>query len=425
MSTINSYPVRSFAENQKFFVYDPASQTSSLVTGADIKQSIQAGESSVVATSTFQALKTESYAIGTIVQTSGGNAIGDTSNGLYVIQPPGSGGTPIFNGNEAVELPLVNFAVSDVSNATVVNDSGTRTIEVLADDVDLKVFRATNAADVAALPAVPGYQVSVSGVAAGTFKFSGINFSSAVGSDPLQITYIAPSTDPTGASGAWVRQPEFYNNSSSTLSSESSQSAIDELDEKEVLLRSDVDPLLTQSISGSATFENSTNSITLSGIGNLGTLEVGDVIQISGSTSNDKEFTVEVITDTNNLIVNAAHAGGTTIKSLVDETVSATVTLVAKWFNASVGLGQGFCEPASGRLFGTTYTNLTERTIQLWLGLGEASGSGNYTLTIDGFLANYTIGSGLNYGLEINIPPNSEYKCTKPGGSSQKWMELR
>ena len=206
MSTINTYPVRSFAENQKFFVYDPASQTSSLVTGADIKRSIHAEEPSVVATSTFQALKTESYAIGTIVQTSGGNAIGDTSNGLYVIQPPGSGGTPIFNGNEAVELPVVNFVVSDVSDAAVTNANGTRTIEALADDVDLKVFRATNAADVAALPAVPGYQVLKSGAPSGFFEFSTTNFSAAVGDDPGKLVFIPPSSDATGASGAWVKQ---------------------------------------------------------------------------------------------------------------------------------------------------------------------------------------------------------------------------
>jgi len=206
MSTINSYPVRSFAENQKFFVYDPASQTSSLVTGADIKQSIQAGESAVVATSTFKALKTESYKVGTIVQTSGGEAIADESNGLYVIQPPGSGGTVIFNGNEAVKLPLVNFVVSDVSSATVATDSGTRTIEALADAVDLKIFRATNAAAVAALPAVAGYQVLMSGAPSGLFEFSTTNFSAAVGNDPGKLVHIPPSSDATGASGAWVKQ---------------------------------------------------------------------------------------------------------------------------------------------------------------------------------------------------------------------------
>jgi len=205
MATVQSYPVRPFTEQQKFFVYDPASKTSSLVTGADIKQSIQAGESAVVATSTFKALKTESYKVGTIVQTSGGDAIADESNGLYVIQPPGSGGTVIFNGNEAVELPLVNFVVSDVSSATVVNDSGTRTIEVLADAVDLKIFRATNAAGVAALPAVAGYQVLMSGAPSGLFEFSATNFASAVGSDPGKLVYIPPSSDATGASGAWVK----------------------------------------------------------------------------------------------------------------------------------------------------------------------------------------------------------------------------
>ena len=206
MATVQSYPVRPFTEQQKFFVYDPASKTSSLVTGADIKQSIQAGESAVVATSTFKALKTESYKVGTIVQTSGGDAIADESNGLYVIQPPGSGGTVIFNGNEAVELPLVNFVVSDVSSATVVTDSGTRTIEALADAVDLKIFRATNAAAVAALPAVAGYQVLMSGAPSGLFEFSTTNFSAAVGNDPGKLVYIPPSSDATGASGAWVKK---------------------------------------------------------------------------------------------------------------------------------------------------------------------------------------------------------------------------
>jgi len=206
MATVQSYPVRPFTEQQKFFVYDPASKTSSLVTGADIKQSIQAGESAVVATSTFKALKTESYKVGTIVQTSGGEAIADESNGLYVIQPPGSGGTVIFNGNEAVELPLVNFVVSDASSATVVNDAGTRTIEVLADAVDLKIFRATNAAAVAALPAVAGYQVLMSGAPSGLFEFSTTNFASAVGNDPGKLVYIPPSSDATGASGAWVKK---------------------------------------------------------------------------------------------------------------------------------------------------------------------------------------------------------------------------
>jgi hypothetical protein len=302
----------------------------------------------------------------------------------------------------------------------VTNANGTRTIEALADDVDLKVFRATNAADVAALPAVPGYQVSVSGVAAGTFEFSGINFSSAVGSDPLQITYIAPSTDPTGASGAWVRQPEFYNNSSSTLSSESSQSAIDELDGK-------VDPLLTQSISGSATFENLTNSITLSGIGNLGTLEVGDVVQVTGTASNNKLFTVEVITDNDNVVVNQAHAGGTTTKSLVNETISATITLVTGRFTAPNGVGQGWVRVFDSRSANVTYTNTTGRPISVYVRTYVSSGIP--IILVDGVQVGASLDESGSTQRGLNtfiVPDQSEYiVSTGSGITVDGWAELR
>lgn len=77
------------------------------------------------------------------------------------------------------------------------------------------------------------------------------------------------------------------------------------------------------SITGSATFTNSTNNVSLTGIGDIAGLEVGDVYKVTGSASNDKEFTVEVITDSNNVIFNQSHAGGTTTKSLVDEATSA------------------------------------------------------------------------------------------------------
>ena len=112
-------------------------------------------------------------------------------------------------------------------------------------------------------------------------------------------------------------------------------------------------------VTGTATFTNSTNNIALTGIGAIG-LEIGDVVQVTGTASNNKLFTVEAITDSGNVIVNQAHAGGTTTKSLVDETVSATVTLLAKWFNASAGLGRGW---TSGKTHSVIYTNSTGRDL--------------------------------------------------------------
>ena len=115
-------------------------------------------------------------------------------------------------------------------------------------------------------------------------------------------------------------------------------------------------------VADTATFTNSTNNIALTGIGSIG-LEIGDVVEVSGTASNNKLFTVEVITDSGNVIVNQAHAGGTTTKSFVDETVSATITLVAKWFNAYPGLGQGFV--TKNLTLGATYTSLTNRSMQV------------------------------------------------------------
>ena len=40
----------------------------------------------------------------------------------------------------------------------------------------------------------------------GWFRFSDANLSSQVSADPAQLDYIAPDSDPTGASGAWVRK---------------------------------------------------------------------------------------------------------------------------------------------------------------------------------------------------------------------------
>lgn len=116
-------------------------------------------------------------------------------------------------------------------------------------------------------------------------------------------------------------------------------------------------PVIAQ---GVATFTNSNNNINLTGLGIYP--EVGDVLLISGSVSNDGAFTAEFITDNDNVIVNAAHAGGTTSKSLVDETAAVTVTLLCKWFHAAPGLGQGLV-PVT-RLNNTPYQNLTNRSIE-------------------------------------------------------------
>jgi len=130
-------------------------------------------------------------------------------------------------------------------------------------------------------------------------------------------------------------------------------------------------------ITGTATFTNASNNIALPGIGSIG-LEIGDVVQVTGTASNNKLFTVEVLTDSGNVIVNQAHAGGTTTKSLVNETIITTVTLLTKWFNAAAGLGQGYANVTAQRSLNVTYTNSTQRSISYGPGSLVKAGVSDY-----------------------------------------------
>jgi len=171
-------------------------------------------------------------------------------------------------------------------------------------------------------------------------------------------------------------------------------------------------------VTGTATFTNSTNNIALTGIGSIG-LDVGDVVQVTGTASNNKLFTVEVITNSGNVIVNQAHAGGTTSKSLVNETVSATVTLVAKWFNAPIGLGQGWVAPS--RSSGVTYTN-TRRAMSVNV---QATTLDNQPFTIDGLIIGFNTNQSIRTQWNPIIPPESTYGFGIAGTTIKDWTELR
>jgi hypothetical protein len=185
-------------------------------------------------------------------------------------------------------------------------------------------------------------------------------------------------------------------------------------------------------VTGTATFTNSTNNIALTGIGSQG-LEIGDVVQVTGTASNNKLFTVEVITDDDNVVVNQAHAGGTTTKSLVDETVSATVTLISKWFNASTTLGRGEINLTASRSTGVTYTNPINRGMFLAIEFYETEGLTWRTSTkING---NTVVTCGLNaegsndsYGnASLEITAGSTYETSIDLGTAvvNRWTEIR
>lgn len=178
---------------------------------------------------------------------------------------------------------------------------------------------------------------------------------------------------------------------------------------------------------GTATFTATTNNITLTGIG-IG-VEIGDVIQISGAedAKNNSEFTIEVITDANNIIVNQAHANKGTAKNVATRSsdTGVTVKLLAKWYNAPVGLGQGWVDIAASRASAVTYTNTSGKPIVVSLA-ATISGAPTITLSVRGVVVNsvYANASFQNYvELQAIITNNDTYVLS--GGTVSQWSELR
>lgn len=67
------------------------------------------------------------------------------------------------------------------------------------------VYRATSRTDLARFPSATGFAYLSEDGRSGWFKWSTSNHSAAVTADSQQGIYVAPSSDTTGASGAWVR----------------------------------------------------------------------------------------------------------------------------------------------------------------------------------------------------------------------------
>ena len=151
------------------------------------------------------------------------------------------------------------------------------------------------------------------------------------------------------------------------------------------------------------------------------------MVQVTGTASNNKLFTVEVLTDSGNIIFNQAHAGGTTTKSLVDETVSATVTLVARAKSAPIGLGQGYVDVSASRSAVTTYTNNTGRPFMLALSQALSSNH-NFQFHVDSLTVADSIRSSNTVNVITNpiVPSGSTYGiAVLTGGQGTIWTEIR
>lgn len=182
---------------------------------------------------------------------------------------------------------------------------------------------------------------------------------------------------------------------------------------------------------GTATFTATTNNINLTGIG-IG-VEIGDVIQISGAkdAKNNSEFTVEVITDNNNIIVNQGHANKDSTKNVATRASdpNVTVKLLAKYYNAPPSLGRDYVNMAASRTHGTNYPNNTKREmiVSVTIGVGNPQGCQAY---VDGKRVVYSINNtqSSNSVITFTVPARSTYYADNNGvgGSSVNfWYELR
>jgi len=137
---------------------------------------------------------------------------------------------------------------------------------------------------------------------------------------------------------------------------------------------------------------------------------------------------VEVITDNDNVIVNQGHAGRTTTKALTNETASCTATLIAKWYEVGIGVGQGWV-PAT-RSGGVTYTNSTGRSITVNIIVSTSSSvSRSVILNVDGIeVASSGEGTALSDRsrfVTAIIPNGSTYDIVLSSATIRFWRELR
>lgn len=197
------------------------------------------------------------------------------------------------------------------------------------------------------------------------------------------------------------------------------------------IINSTLHPSMTGSISLNGTTEN---AVVMADIVTELALEIGDVIRIDAGAYN-KLHTVESITNNGSIIVNYEHAGnrGDGSLKLPDFTGQATVTRIAKWFNAPVGMGQAWVNMSTQREWGAIYTNTTGRTI---IASAFARSGTVAQLEFSGEVDSIVISRSLIPGLSnaqtalclyMDVPAGAQYKIILIGAgiTMQNWSELR
>jgi len=180
--------------------------------------------------------------------------------------------------------------------------------------------------------------------------------------------------------------------------------------------------LVSPSMTGSATLNGTTdNTVQLTAIVTTLGLEMGDVIRIQYSGYN-KLHTVESITNNNLIRVNYEHAGnrGNGSLKLANTTATATITRIAKWYNAPIGLGQAWVYIKSIRSSNTLYTSITNRPMQVMVTGGSSS---SLEVVADGVTLSENSGTSSR---RATITFDAGYGATyKAIGTIEGWAERR
>ena len=191
--------------------------------------------------------------------------------------------------------------------------------------------------------------------------------------------------------------------------------------------------LFNPTLTADATLTGIDNKIVMNGIVTTLGLEIGDVIKFTSvaNTNNQKMRTVESIINNNEIIVNYEHCGnrGKGTLKLTDEILTnATITRISKWYNAPIGLGQGWVKLLGFRVGNTNYTNATNRTITVFAHLGSAAIQ-TALIIVDGVIASFSSFEASLGATGATAPVNAGgiYKSFAGSGSQTvtEWAELR
>lgn len=133
-------------------------------------------------------------------------------NGVYTAFSTGWRRASDFNGYRDVVKGTSVPLESTGDRYRVITDNpiiiGTSEINFQLHPQDARVIPVTSRTAMKAYDVPAGTQFSLSGASeAGIFEFDSSDLSAEVAADPDEITYVAPGSDPTGASGAYVRRP--------------------------------------------------------------------------------------------------------------------------------------------------------------------------------------------------------------------------